>query len=87
MRDKAKKLAYILWNEFGSKQKDIAAVLGVSEPTISLWLKEMKLLAEIHDLRQDLQEVRMIASAMVQNGQIPSNNPINQFFNDSPRLN
>ena len=54
-------LAYVLWNEFNAKQVNIAKVLNVSGPTISLWLKEMRYRAEIHSLTQELQEVRMIA--------------------------
>lgn len=47
-REKAKMLAYVLWNEFNAKQVNIAKVLNVSGPTISLWLKEMRYRAEIH---------------------------------------
>lgn len=61
MREKAKMLAYVLWNEFNSKQVNIAKVLNVSEATISLWLKEMRFRAEIHQLTQELNEVRKIA--------------------------
>lgn len=40
-------LAYVLWSEFNAKQVNIAKVLNVSEPTISLWLKEMRLRAKV----------------------------------------
>ena len=61
MREKAKFLAYVLWSEFNAKQVNIAKVLGVSAPTISLWLNEMRLRAKIHELTQELNEVRQIA--------------------------
>lgn len=63
-REKAKMLAYVLWNEFNAKQVSIAAVLGVSAPTISLWLNEMRLRAQIHHLSSELQEVRQIAQGL-----------------------
>lgn len=69
-RNKAKALAYVLWNEFNAKQTDIARVLNVSEPTISLWLKEMKLRAEIHHLSHELNEARQYAQALLANGSI-----------------
>lgn len=69
-RNKAKALAYVLWNEFNAKQTDIARVLNVSEPTISLWLKEMKLRAEIHQLSHELNEARQYAQALLANGSI-----------------
>ncbi|KVN10616.1 hypothetical protein WT09_24250 [Burkholderia stagnalis] len=63
-------LAYVLWNEFNAKQVNIAKVLNVSEPTISLWLKEMRFRAEIHSLKQELQEVRAIAQGLQAQGLI-----------------
>ncbi|MCA7967343.1 hypothetical protein LGM54_30635 [Burkholderia cenocepacia] len=69
-REKAKMLAYVLWNEFNAKQVNIAKVLNVSEPTISLWLKEMRFRAEIHGLKQELQEVRAIAQGLQAQGLI-----------------
>lgn len=68
MREKAELLPYVLWNEFYAKQTNIAKVLNVSEGTISLWLKEMRLRAEIHNLQQDLEEVRAIASGLQAQG-------------------
>lgn len=70
MREKAKLLAYVLWNEFNAKQTNIAKVLNVSEGTISLWLKEMRLRAEIHTLQKELTEVREIASGLQAQGLI-----------------
>jgi predicted transcriptional regulator len=70
MREKAKFLAYVLWNEFNAKQTNIAKVLNVSEGTVSLWLKEMRLRAEIHSLQQELNEVRAIASDLQAKGLI-----------------
>ncbi|MGD9663444.1 MAG: hypothetical protein AB7U63_19530 [Porticoccaceae bacterium] len=70
MREKAKLLAYVLWNEFNAKQTNIAKVLDVSEGTVSLWLKEMRLRAEIHSLQQELNEVRAIASGLQAKGLI-----------------
>lgn len=69
-REKAKMLAFVLWNEFNAKQVNIAKVLNVSEPTISLWLKEMRLRQEIHNLTQELQEVRLIAQGLQDRGAI-----------------
>lgn len=70
MREKAKMLAYVLWNEFNAKQVNIARVLNVSEATISLWLKEMRFRAEIHQLTQELNEVRQIARGLQSQGLI-----------------
>jgi len=69
-RQKAKMLAFVLWNEFNAKQVNIAKVLNVSEPTISLWLKEMRLMEKIHSLTQELQEVRLIAQGLQAQGVI-----------------
>lgn len=69
-REKAKMLAFVLWGEFNAKQVNIAKVLNVSEPTISLWLKEMRFRQEIHNLTQDLEEVRLIAQGLQAQGVI-----------------
>ena len=63
-------LAYVLWNEFNAKQVNIAAVLGVSTGTISLWLREMRYKAQIHQLTQELHEVRAIAQGLQQEGRL-----------------
>ena len=77
MREKAKMLAFILWHEFNAKQVNIAKVLNVSEGTISLWLKEMRLRfqnaalqQENAALQQELAEVRLIAQGLNQQGLI-----------------
>jgi hypothetical protein len=67
-REKAKMLAFVLWEEFNAKQVNIAKVLNVSEGTISLWLKEMRLRKEIFSLSQELAEVRLIAQGLQQQG-------------------
>jgi len=69
-REKAKMLAFVLWDEFNAKQVNIAKVLNVSEPTISLWLKEMRLRHTIHNLSKELQEVRAIAQGLLSQGAI-----------------
>ena len=69
-REKAKMLAFVLWNEFNAKQVNIAKVLDVSEATISLWLKEMRLREQIHHLTQELEEVRQIANGLQSQGLI-----------------
>ena len=69
-REKAKMLAFVLWNEFNAKQVNIAKVLNVSEGTISLWLKEMRFREQIHNLTQELQEVRQIAMGLQSQGLI-----------------
>lgn len=81
-RNKAKALAYVLWNEFGAQQNHIARVLNVSEPTISLWLKEMRFRAEIHQLGAELQEARGYAQALLASGQFnPPPPPFGGFIN------
>ena len=69
-REKAKMLAFVLWNEFNAKQVNIAKVLNVSEATISLWLKEMRFRQQIHQLTQELNEVRQIAQGLQAQGLI-----------------
>ncbi|ENM5863959.1 hypothetical protein NTE24_004008 [Vibrio mimicus] len=69
-REKAKMLAYVLWNEFNAKQVNISKVLNVSEATISLWLKEMRFRAEIHSLQKELNEVRQIALGLQAQGML-----------------
>lgn len=72
-REKAKMLAYILVEEFDAKQVRVADVLNVSAPTISLWLKEMRLRKENFDLRQEVNELRTIAQGMIESGQVERN--------------
>jgi predicted transcriptional regulator len=67
-REKAKMLAFVLWNEFNAKQVNISKVLGVSEGTISLWLKEMRFRQEIFALSTELTEIRLIAQGLQQQG-------------------
>ena len=69
-KEKAKMLAFVLWNEFNAKQVNIARVLNVSEATISLWLKEMRFRQQIHQLTQELNEVRQIAFGLQNQGLI-----------------
>ena len=69
-KEKAKMLAFVLWNEFNAKQVNIARVLSVSDATISLWLKEMRLRQQIHQLTQELDEVRQIALGLQNQGLI-----------------
>lgn len=69
-KEKAKMLAFVLWNEFNAKQVNIARVLNVSEATISLWLKEMRFRQQIHQLTQELNEVRQIALGLQHQGLI-----------------
>ena len=69
-REKAKLLAFVLWNEFNAKQVNIARVLNVSEATISLWLKEMRYREQIHHLTQELNEVRQLALGLQSQGLI-----------------
>ena len=71
--EKAKLLAYVLWNEFGSK------LLNVSEATISTWLKEMRFRVQIHQLTQELNEVRQIASNLQAQGLIDVNPTYENF--------
>lgn len=63
-------LAFVLWNEFNAKQVNIARVLSVSDATISLWLKEMRLRQQIHQPNQELAEVRQIALGLQNQGLI-----------------
>jgi len=78
-REKAKMLAFVLWNEFNAKQVNIAKVLGVSEPTVSLWLKEMRYRQQIHQLTQELQEVRQIALGLKSQGLIEQRQTFDVF--------
>lgn len=69
-RDQAKMLAFVLWNEFNAKQVSIARVLGVSEPTVSLWLKEMRFRNQVEKITDGLDEARTIAKKLQLNGLI-----------------
>lgn len=73
-RERAKMLAYILVEEYNAKQAKVADVLSVSPPTISLWLKEMRLKKENFDLRQEVSELRTIAQGMISSGQVEQSN-------------
>lgn len=73
-RERAKMLAYILVEEYNAKQVKVADVLSVSPPTISLWLKEMRLKKENFDLRQEVSELRTIAQGMISSGQVEQSN-------------
>lgn len=69
-REKAKMLAYILVEEFNAKQADVAQVLKVSPPTISLWLKEMRLRKQNFELQKEVGELRKVAKEMLSSGKI-----------------
>lgn len=76
-KEKAKMLAFVLWEEFNAKQVNIARVLNVSEATISLWLKEMRFRQQIHQITQELNEVRQIARALQHQGMIEQRQSFN----------
>lgn len=69
-RERMKFLVFILVHEFAAKQIDVARVFSLSPATISLWMKEMRLRHQVHMLTQEVNELRQIASAYVQSGQI-----------------
>ena len=58
MSKKKKYMAYILHDddEFGYTQKKIAALMEVSQSTISSAVKDMRYEAEIHGLKKELAE-------------------------------
>lgn len=68
MSKKKKYMAYILHedDEFGYKQKNIAALMDVSQSTISSAVKEMRYEAEIYGLKKELEnQAREKARALV----------------------
>ena len=68
MSKKKKYMAYILHedDEFGYKQKKIAALMDVSQSTISSAVKEMRYEAEIYGLKKELEnQAREKARALV----------------------
>lgn len=67
-REKMKILVFILWDEFKAKQANIAKVLNVSEGTISLWLKEMRLRHQVLLLEKEVVQLREIANQLNQRG-------------------
>ena len=67
-REKMKILVFILWNEFKAKQANIAKVLNVSEGTVSLWLKEMRLRHKVLLLEPEVSQLREIANRLNQRG-------------------
>ena len=68
MSKKKKYMAYILHvdDEFGYTQKKIAALMDVSQSTISSAVKEMRYEAEIYGLKKELEnQAREKARALV----------------------
>jgi len=58
MTDKHKLTAYVLNEELGYKQKDIATLMKVEQPTISNAVKDAKNMVKIKRLERELQDVR-----------------------------
>jgi len=69
-REKAKKIAYFIVEEFSGKQQDAAKALNVSPATVSLWLKEMRLRREIHELSQENKALRSEAEKLIASGEV-----------------
>lgn len=69
-KERMKMLVFILVDEYNAKQVDVAKVFGLSAPTISLWMKEMRLRYTIHQMSVELDELRNIAKGFVSSGQI-----------------
>ena len=63
-REKVMLAAYILVTEFGARQVDVANVFRYSQGTIHQWVKEIGLKKEIHDLTNELTEVREYARGL-----------------------
>jgi predicted transcriptional regulator len=55
-RERSMIAAYALVTKFGSKQKDVAAVLGCSQATIASWVKEIGYQNEIKGLNSELED-------------------------------
>jgi len=58
MTDKHKLAAYVLHEELGYKQKAIATLMEVEQPTISNGVKDARSMVKIKRLEKDLQEAR-----------------------------
>ncbi len=56
--DKVKALAYVMTVELGRPQYAAAEFFGVSNSTISNWVKEARYLIEIGRLKRELDEAR-----------------------------
>lgn len=76
-KDKVKFLVFLLVTEYRAKQVDVSRVFNVSPATISLWMKEMKLRFQIHNLEVEVSELRQIASAYMASGQIGTSRDYN----------
>ena len=55
-REKAMVAAFALVTKFGSKQADVAAVLGCSQSTVNSWVKEMSFRSQISSLERELDD-------------------------------
>lgn len=55
---KIKALAYVMTKEFGGKQTDAAEFFGVSNGTISNWVKETGYKVQIGQLERELSQSR-----------------------------
>lgn len=53
-----KALAYVMTKEFGGKQADAAKFFGVSDGTISNWVKEAGLMVKIGQLQREVSQAR-----------------------------
>lgn len=63
-REKAMLAAYVLVNEFGASQVDVARVFRCSQGTIHQWVKEIGLKKTIQDLSRELDDVRGLAQSL-----------------------
>lgn len=63
-REKAMLAAYVLVTEFGARQVDVASVFRCTQGTIHQWVKEISFKKTIHDLSNELADVRVLAQAM-----------------------
>jgi predicted transcriptional regulator len=55
-REKAMVAAFALVTKFGSKQVDVATVLGCSQSTVNSWVKEMSFRSQISSLERELDD-------------------------------
>lgn len=72
-REKAKKIIYFIVDEFNGKQVDAAKALNVSPATASLWMKEMRLKREIHELTKENKALRADAKGLIASGEVRQN--------------
>ena len=67
--DRHKLLVYVLYEEFDRSQQQIADLFEVSQPTVSLALKDARKMVKIRNLEEELEEVRTELRALEAGGE------------------